>query len=129
MAGRPSAVSSAGLDATLEEQPDGRWHLRLVDDSGTVVFENIYVSAKSARDSARVWVKGNYNVETTEAPRRPKPKTQALGPGPDQLVKMMRARAQDNKNRAIGLRAEADRLETEAKRLAQAADSLADDNG
>ena len=131
MVGRPSAAEKAGLDADLSQDPDGRWRIRLIDDSGTEVFNRTYTTSQNAKANARYWVEKNYQVSTEEAPRtrRAPYRPRSLGPGTSQLGEMMRARADDNEERAVALRAEADQLETEAKRLRAAADTLEGPDG
>lgn len=130
MAGRPSAVSRAGLDAKITQLRDQSWRIVLTDDEGTEVFNRTYSSEKLAKDNARHWAQANYQVATQEAPRTPKQrKYRSLGPAPSHLVQMMRQRADDNEEKAIGARAQADALEAEAKRLRQAADSLEGPDG
>jgi len=125
-----SVANRAGLDAKLTQQRDGQWQIRLIDDSGTEVFTGVYGSDQSARAGARQWVLKNYNVETEEVSKPKKPsKPRSLGPAPGHLGEMMRARADDNEEKAIGLRAEADYLEMEAKRLRAAADTLEGSDG
>jgi hypothetical protein len=128
LAARPSAASKAGLDAVLTQLGDGNWRIVLRDDEGTDVYSGVYPNKETARTMARRWVLNNYNVETEEvdrpksAPKHKRPRS--LGPAPSHLVQMMRDRADDNEEKAIGARAQADALEAEAKRLREAADSL-----
>lgn len=127
---KESMAHKAGLDAKLTQRSDGQWEIQLIDDSGAEVFSGVYGSDQSARGAARRWVATNYQVETLEAPRPRKPsKPRSLGPAPSHLGEMMRARADDNEERAIELRAEADHLESEAKRLRAAADTLEGSDG
>lgn len=129
---RASAASKAGLDVKLGQLSSGDWRIVLTDDSGTVVYDRTLSTEAGARTSARTWVQKNYQVETEEAPRaKPasKSKPRALGPAPSLLVEMMRDRADDNEERSVGLRAQADALEAEAKRLREAADSLEGPDG
>jgi len=113
------------LDVEITQLRDKSWQIVLRDDEGTEVFNRTYTTEKLAKDNARTWVQQNYQVDTQEAPRPPKQrKPRSLGPAPSHLVQMMRARADDNEQKAIGARAQADALEAEAKRLREAADSL-----
>jgi len=130
MAGRPSEVTRAGLDAKLTQLRDKSWQIVLTDDEGTEVFNRTYTTEKLAKVNARLCVRTNYQVATQEAPRAPKQrKPRSLGPAPSHLVQMMRDRADDNEEKAIGARAQADALEAEAKRLREAADSLEGPDG
>jgi len=127
-AGRPSLAARAGLDARLTDEPDGRVRLTLTDDSGQVVFDKHYANAESARVQSRRWVQQNYSVDTQEVPKPPKPpkpRARTLGWQPSHMIQMMRDRADDNEERAIEARQQADHLEAEAKRLRVAADELA----
>jgi hypothetical protein len=56
MAGRPSAVTQAGLDAQLTQKGDGKWQIVLTDDEGTEVFSRAYTTSHIAKQSARDWV-------------------------------------------------------------------------
>ena len=132
MVGRASAASKAGLDVKLGQLSDGKWRVVLTDDSGAVVYDRTHNTEIMAKQRSREWVQENYQVETEEAPRpktagKHKPRT--LGPSPVHLVQMMRDRADDNEEKAIGARAQADALEAEAKRLREAADSLEGPDG
>ena len=130
--GRASAASRAGLDVKLGQLSSGDWRIVLTDDTGSVVYDRTLGTEQSAKTAAREWVRQNYQVETEEAPRaKPaaKHKPRTLGPSPTHLIQMMRDRADDNEEKAIGARAQADALEAEAKRLREAADSLEGPDG
>jgi hypothetical protein len=132
--GRASRASEAGLDASLEKQKDGKWRIRLVDANGTEVFNKTASTSQSARSIARQWVVDNYDLEATQetqakpSPPR-KPKHRSLGPAPSNLVAVMRARADDNEEKAVQYRTQADHLEMEAKRLREAAQALEGPDG
>jgi hypothetical protein len=133
---RASNAEKAGLDVHLTQMRDGRWSIRLIDDQGNIVFDREYATEWTARDKARRWVRDNYNVDTEEAPIEPPPKVprkqgrpRSLGPAPSHLGALMRARADDNEEKAVALRIQADHLEAEAKRLRVAADALEGPDG
>lgn len=74
------------------------------------------------------WVREHYAVETEEVAKpkaAPKARPRTLGPQPSAMVQMMRDRADDNEEKAVAYRQQADGLEVEAKRLRVAADELA----
>jgi hypothetical protein len=121
---RATNAERAGLDAHLAKQRDGTWKIVLKDAQGQEVFEGVYGTEWTAKDKARRWVRENYQVDTEETQPRRKPRPKSLGPQPGHLSALMRARADDNEERAVALRAQADQLESEAKRLRAAADTM-----
>jgi hypothetical protein len=132
MAGRPSAVTQAGLDAQLTQKGDGKWQIVLTDDEGTEVFSRVYTTSHIAKQSARDWVRRNYQVTTQETEARPRKRASpysAKAPSASHLTRLLNLRADRNESQAIELRATAERLETEAKRLREAADTLEQTDG
>lgn len=130
---RASNAERAGLDVDLTQQPDKKWRIQL-SDGGQVVYDKVYGTEWTAKDKARRWVTEHYQVETEETqpaakPRKPTKHRPSLGPAPSNLVGVMRARADDNEERAVQFRAQADHLESEAKRLRVAADALEGPDG
>jgi hypothetical protein len=135
----PSIVTRAGLDASLSQDARGKWHVVLKDDSGAEVFSGgPYKSDTSAKAAAGQWVQRHYQVETEEVPApepRPQPKKKRASPftgkapSASHLNRLLNLRADKNEERAIALRTEADALETEAKRLREAADTLGGSGG
>jgi hypothetical protein len=132
----PSAVTRAGLDATLTQDSKGKWHVVLRDDSGAEVFSGgPYSSDVSAKASAGQWVRKHYQVEAEEVPARPQPKKKRASPftgkapSAGHLTRLLNLRADRNESQAIELRAKADALEMEAKRLREAADTLGGSGG
>jgi hypothetical protein len=131
----PGVVTRAGLDASLSQDSRGIWHVVLKDDSGAEVFSGgPYKSDASAKAAAGQWVQRHYQVETQEvsAPEpRPQPKKKRAAPftgkapSASHLNRLLNLRADKNEEQAIALRTKADALETEAKRLREAADTLA----
>lgn len=131
----PSAVTRAGLDATLTQDSKGKWHVVLVDDSGAEVFTGgPYSSDGSAKASASQWVRKHYQVEAEEVPA-PVPKEKRASPftgkapSASHLLRLLNLRADRNESQAIELRAKADALEMEAKHLREAADTLGGSSG
>jgi len=140
VADEPIQTTTAGLDAELTQSSDGTWNIVLVDDQGTEVYrKDGYANSRSARSGAYQWVRKHYQVETEENPEvsEPAPKKPAKRASPHtkkvptsaHLSRLMNLRADGNEERAIALRAEADALEMEAKRLREAADTLGDSGG
>jgi hypothetical protein len=131
---RASNAERAGLDVDLTQHRNGKWQIVLKDSQGSVVYDKIYGTEWTAKDKARRWVREHYETDTQETepepvPVRSKQKGSSLGPTPSNLVTVMRARADDNEEKAITLRAQAGHLETEAKRLREAADTLGGPDG
>jgi hypothetical protein len=132
----PGIVSRAGLDASLSQDTRGKWHVVLKDDLGTEVFSGgPYKSDTSAKAAAGQWVQRHYQVETEEVSARPQPKRKRAAPftgkapSASHLNKLLNLRADRNEEQAIALRTKADALETEAKRLREAADTLGGSDG
>lgn len=136
MADKPIRATTAGLDAELTPQRDGTWTIVLTDDQGTEVFRKAgYSNDQSAKSGAYQWVKKYYQEEAQEVlippepapepvkPKRASPHTQKA-PTSAHLSKLLNLRADKNEEQAIELRRKADHLETEAKRLREAADTL-----
>jgi len=131
----PGIVSRAGLDASLSQDSRAKWHVVLKDDSGAEVFSGgPYKSDTSAKAAAGQWVQRHYQVETQEVPApEPRPKSKpkraapytGKAPSASHLNRLLNLRADRNEEKALALRTEADALETEAKRLREAADTLA----
>jgi len=135
----PGIVSRAGLDASLSQDSRAKWHVVLKDDSGAEVFSGgPYKSDTSAKAAAGQWVQRHYQVETQEVPApepRPQPKEKRASPFPGKapsashLNRLLNLRADRNEEQAIELRAKAEHLEMEAKRLREAADTLGGSSG
>jgi hypothetical protein len=128
-----SRAEKAGLDVSLVQEKSGRWRIRLTDGQGVEVYNRDFGTKGSAHTAARQWVVDTYQVDVQETepiqPPKGKQKGSSLGPTPSNLVTVMRARADDNEEKAIALRAQAGYLETEAKRLREAADTLGGPDG
>jgi len=131
---RKSNAARAGLDVDLTQLRNGNWRIRLIDDQGQAVYEREHPTDTQAKIQARRWVRDHYQVDTEEtepesiqarpSATRKKSRPKSLGPQPSHLSVLMRARADDNEERAVALRVQADQLETEAKRLRAAADTM-----
>lgn len=131
-------TTTAGLDAELTQSSDETWTIVLTDDQGTEVYRRDgYANNRSAKSGAYQWVRRHYQVEAEEAVEvpeepvipEPAPKKRAAphtkkAPSSAHLSKLLNLRADRNEEKAIALRTQADQLETEAKRLREAADTL-----
>jgi len=108
------------LNVTIE--PDGDRFRAIVEDESKIVFNQTdYASSGSARHAVYQFVRANYDVPDAEH-RESKP-TKLSGPTA-QIVSMLRRKAGENDRQVLQLRATADALEQEAKRLHSAADTL-----
>jgi hypothetical protein len=134
MADKPIQTVTAGLDAELTQSRDGTWTIVLRDDQETEVYRKAgYANSDSAKSGGYQWVKKHYQEEAQEVPAPPSPPPQKAKrtsphtrktPTAAHLSRLMNLRADSNEEKAIALRTEADALETEAKRLREAADTL-----
>jgi hypothetical protein len=138
VADKPIQTTTAGLDAELTQASDGTWSIVLRDDQGTEVYNNTgLANQRSAKSSAYQWARKYYQVEAVEVPEElvipePAPKKKPKrasphtkkAPSSAHLSKLLNIRADHNEEKAIALRTQADALETEAKRLREAADTL-----
>lgn len=139
VADKPIQTVTAGLDAELTQASDGTWTIVLVDDQGTEVYrKGGYRNENSAKSGAYQWARKHYRVEAEEVPVEPEPPVQKpkrasphtkKAPTPAHLSRLLNLRADSNEQQAIELRTKADRLETEAKRLREAADTLGGSGG
>lgn len=120
----PSRVPKAGLEVEFEQDSeDGTWGYRLTDPTGHVVHSRYgYNNASGVSQAVNSWIRDRYKPE-----RKPTQQALVMGPGTSALQRQLVARADDNEGQAIRLREQADRLETEAKKLRAAADVLGED--
>jgi hypothetical protein len=119
----PSRVPKAGLEVEYEQADDGSWGYRLTDPTGHVVHSRSgYGNAAGVSQAVNSWIRDRYKPDRKQAQQ-----ALVMGPGTSALQRQLVARADDNEGQAIRLREQADRLETEAKKLRAAADVLGED--
>jgi hypothetical protein len=124
----PSRVPKSGLEVQFEQDSeDQTWGYRLTDPaSGHVVHSRYgYGNASGVSQAVNSWIRDRYKPDRKQGG----PPALVMGPGTSALQRQLVARADDNEGQAIRLREQADRLETEAKKLRAAADVLGEDYG